>query len=549
MNIQCKRCGESFSILSSLKRHLDKSKICEAVITDTEPLVLLKELNKYKKSDSSNTDDKLYICKFCNTNFKHRSSKSRHEKNCKAGIEKNKKNKGNELEDASGVKLLSTLEILTNSVIGLSNVISKGGNMTINDNRVFNQTINLMNYNLINQYYTENKITGLSSWPTYSIDPLVINKFYLLNKIIDENRKIDLDNELPDSSYKLVLDICKPMFMCYNPCTINAFILDKNDNKLYCWIQERWVETNLDLACDTLYKYFGELVKILVKVNNEFSGLNNDNMKYAKLAIEIYNNDFLKCENKEDFKNTLIEYFYLSGQRIKNLCDNNLLQSEIDANKNLITMSINSETINKIRKYHNLPQIDINPDFNTTTDKRKKKNEKKFIITTNKGERLFDEIRNSISVNTTTILDNDNNKINIEIDSPEFLNAVINKKDNRNISVQELLNGSSDSESDDEEQDEIDVEMHDVNNENKNISGLSFIKTSYLGVPIWFNKDKEKGLLINSNSDKPMNWSILCKKVEESFGDTLQTIKNRYPNDREKLFSSNQVNNSCINVL
>jgi hypothetical protein len=196
-----------------------------------------------------------------------------------------------------------------------------------------------------------------------------------------------------------------------------------------------------------------------------------------------------------------------------------------------------------------LPQIDINPDFNTTTDKRKKKNEKKFIITTNKGERLFDEIRNSISVNTTTILDNDNNKINIEIDSPEFLNAVINKKDNRNISVQELLNGSSDSESDDEEQDEIDVEMDDVNNENKNISGLSFIKTSYLGVPIWFNKDKEKGLLINSNSDKPMNWSILCKKVEESFGDTLQTIKNRYPNDREKLFSSNQVNNSCINVL
>ena len=50
MSYQCKRCGESFTNTSSLKRHLDKEKICEAVISKSEPLVLLKELKKQNQN-------------------------------------------------------------------------------------------------------------------------------------------------------------------------------------------------------------------------------------------------------------------------------------------------------------------------------------------------------------------------------------------------------------------------------------------------------------------------------------------------------------------
>ncbi|MSX83146.1 MAG: hypothetical protein F2740_02245 [Actinobacteria bacterium] len=77
--ISCKRCGYSTTLLSTLKRHLQRKKQCNPVVEDIETSIL------YNKCFEK--DVKPYKCEYCDKSYTHISSTSYHKKTCVKKIE------------------------------------------------------------------------------------------------------------------------------------------------------------------------------------------------------------------------------------------------------------------------------------------------------------------------------------------------------------------------------------------------------------------------------------------------------------------------------
>jgi len=75
----CKRCGYSTTLLSTLKRHLQRKKVCNPVVEDIETSIL------YNKCFEK--DVKPYKCDYCDKSYTHLSSTSYHKKTCVKKIE------------------------------------------------------------------------------------------------------------------------------------------------------------------------------------------------------------------------------------------------------------------------------------------------------------------------------------------------------------------------------------------------------------------------------------------------------------------------------
>jgi hypothetical protein len=73
----CKRCNYETVYKSSIVKHLQKKKSCDAIYEDIDRSKLLEEFKKEK-----NKEEYIYKCTICDTFFKYRSNLSRHEANC-----------------------------------------------------------------------------------------------------------------------------------------------------------------------------------------------------------------------------------------------------------------------------------------------------------------------------------------------------------------------------------------------------------------------------------------------------------------------------------
>lgn len=76
---KCKRCGYETTARQSLRTHLMKKKTCEPIMSNTEVIVLLQEINTKQETIYNEI---TYNCTFCQKRFNSTGNKSRHQKVC-----------------------------------------------------------------------------------------------------------------------------------------------------------------------------------------------------------------------------------------------------------------------------------------------------------------------------------------------------------------------------------------------------------------------------------------------------------------------------------
>ena len=128
----CKRCGYSTTLLSTLKRHLQRKKHCNPVVEDIETSIL------YNKCFEK--DVKPYKCEYCDKSYTHISSTSYHKKTCvkKIEIELLQKqqliiDQQKQIESLKAVLPATTINNAnTNTNTNSHNTITNNNNITIN---------------------------------------------------------------------------------------------------------------------------------------------------------------------------------------------------------------------------------------------------------------------------------------------------------------------------------------------------------------------------------------------------------------------------------
>jgi len=121
----CKRCGYSTTLLSTLKRHLQRKKQCNPVVEDIETSIL------YNKCFEK--DVKPYKCDYCDKSYTHISSTSYHKKTCvkKTEIETLQKQQLLNQQTATTINNTNNANTNTNTNTNSHNTITNN-NITIN---------------------------------------------------------------------------------------------------------------------------------------------------------------------------------------------------------------------------------------------------------------------------------------------------------------------------------------------------------------------------------------------------------------------------------
>ena len=214
----CERCGYMTNHKSVFRKHLNRKRICSAIVMDI-PIEVLREAfatdKHYGKSEKPTVDKKIsidldiediidddrdyivseppedevtetvglesdigvYICSFCDTHFKRKFNCNRHQKNCKK-----RSDKIEELQDKID-KLEKMLDTRTSIV---------GNNNTIIDKQQNNIIIN--NYKSENTEYITNKVLEkiLLMGPYLAVPRLM--KYLHFNKKHPENHNLAISN-------------------------------------------------------------------------------------------------------------------------------------------------------------------------------------------------------------------------------------------------------------------------------------------------------------------------------------------------------------------
>ncbi len=132
----CKRCNYTTNLKSSLRNHLNRKTICEAVYEDIKVENLLEELEH--KIDKT-------LCKKCGKKLSNRQNKWKHEKICKV---ENNENNDNNNEDRQIIELKNQMAEMSKMLEKL--IEQKQQNITINNTNNDNSTTNnIQNINII----------------------------------------------------------------------------------------------------------------------------------------------------------------------------------------------------------------------------------------------------------------------------------------------------------------------------------------------------------------------------------------------------------------
>lgn len=131
----CKRCGYSSIYKQALMKHLEKKKVCTAIIEDISVEDLLDDIRPSVKS-------KQHQCAQCKKGFTHLSGLSRHKKSCTGNNEKNVTQEMNStqlerdlLKEELRKEILAELQaIQPNLSVEQKTNITGNNNVTVNNN-------------------------------------------------------------------------------------------------------------------------------------------------------------------------------------------------------------------------------------------------------------------------------------------------------------------------------------------------------------------------------------------------------------------------------
>ena len=115
----CKRCNYETVYKSSIVKHLQKKKSCDAIYEDIDRSKLLEEFRKEK-----NKEEYIYKCTICETFFKYRSNLSRHEANCSKKQNKHIKELESRIEKLEKKTLVATKNKTVNNTQNTQNIIN-----------------------------------------------------------------------------------------------------------------------------------------------------------------------------------------------------------------------------------------------------------------------------------------------------------------------------------------------------------------------------------------------------------------------------------------
>jgi len=244
----CKRCGYSTTLLSTLKRHLQRKKHCNPVVEDIETSIL------YNKCFEK--DVKPYKCEYCDKSYTHISSTSYHKKTCVKKIE---------------IELLQQQQLIIDQQKQIESLKAVLPANTINNTNNANTNTNTNSHNTI----TNNNIT-INAFGKENIEYLKNNPNYkqIMMKCMAEKEQ---------GVMKLLEYI---YFNPDHPENQNVKKSIKKDNFIKLYDGKKWNLSFVDKGLSTiLLKIESEFVAFLEKMEDEGTRVKDPLMKRFMTSV------------------------------------------------------------------------------------------------------------------------------------------------------------------------------------------------------------------------------------------------------------------------
>ncbi len=280
----CKRCGYNSPYKSSLKNHLNRKIICEAIFNDIQVEVLLNELEE--KRD-------ITICTKCGKKLSNRQNKWKHEKICKV----NKNNTNNDTNEI--IELKNQINEMSKM---LEKMLEKQQNITINNDN----STNTINTNTINNIQNVNIILE-------NLRPLGKENYDFFD--LEAFRDCLVPSRL--LLYKFVKLI---HFNINHPENWNCLITNLKDNKATVYNGNKFVVKD---KFETLKKLIKDKREVLEKFLNELEGILDDEKETALYIMNLFDKDGHEY-NTNEIINKTVEVAYNSRSKIE------IIKNEMD---------------------------------------------------------------------------------------------------------------------------------------------------------------------------------------------------------------------------
>lgn len=147
--IQCDRCSNTFCNITNLRRHFNNKKLCKPILKNIS-IEELKEKYKVRKG--------CYKCENCGKEYKSKSGKYKHKKNCliNCAIIEKKENSKLKIELNKEVLKRKELQKQVEELLLEKSKIQEHQTNIINSNNTTNNDNRVTNINIINNFGEEN---------------------------------------------------------------------------------------------------------------------------------------------------------------------------------------------------------------------------------------------------------------------------------------------------------------------------------------------------------------------------------------------------------
>jgi len=285
---KCKFCDKLYSSASSRSNHYSlyhKSDVSQKLVkmannVSQKLAILANNVNKVVISND-------FKCNFCDNIYKHRSSKSKHEKTCKAKKEEKYKELENKVYQLE--KIIKSKKNQKTSTTNTNNgtIINGNGNGIINNNNIH---INGLGSENIIGKLTENEKINLITGLLFKEVPYV----ELIRKVYNDGKFLEDRNTMITN----LQDLKIPSGAC--PCqTKTCFAYNKENNKFNAKNKNEQIDDIIDYRQKDIKDLYQEM---------------QDNKKIksnARKLIEDYIEKFDNLKNTESYRKNKEEIIYI----------------------------------------------------------------------------------------------------------------------------------------------------------------------------------------------------------------------------------------------
>ena len=280
MEFKCEHCDKIYKSYQSRWNHMNKihNTHVSQKLANVSHDVSQKLANVSQRTGSTQEDDG-YSCKYCDKNYKHRSSKSKHEKKC------NRSSKNNQLNDIINVMKKQNdelKEMLQKALKIHPRTLQKINKQLINNGTIQNNTINIvpLGSENLNQIFTDKEKLAILNKKYNSINELINRVHILPDNRYNQFKNVYITNLQNDIAYE------------YNN-TIKQFqAVDKNE-LLEKLIDKRMIDIEtFALELDEKNNLPPELSELIDKFTEQMWSENSELKlkKIKQVKLLLYNN-------------------------------------------------------------------------------------------------------------------------------------------------------------------------------------------------------------------------------------------------------------------